>query len=239
MSESSKDYFKYLYEKQTKNNFEIFNYNVTYGIEHFSLKNKKILDIGCGAGWKTMYYAIFGGAKEVIGIDNYIGEGSEIENKERIFPNIKKLNIPNIKIIVDDFLTHEFPKEEFDVIFASSVLHHLYYSTKRASKSKNVFNEYLKIFEKIYSYLKLGGLFYLHECQKYSFSQIIPLWKNPIEWKTKQMASDWIKIMERTGFKNICLNYYVPYKLRRLKKLLNNWFANYLLKAVYVITAQK
>lgn len=232
--------FWQLYEIATKNNSkEKFIYHTYYGLELEWFKGKRILDVGAGSGLKTLCYAIFGQANCVTGIDEYRGEGSSAENKGRIRSYVETLDLKNVTIVVDDLMKHKFKPNEFDVIIATDTLHHIYSNHIRASKSKHVFLRYLKILQKIYSYLDVDGILCVKELQKYSFSQLVPIWKNPIYWKDKQMASDWMIIMAKAGFRDIKLTYYVPYKVRKMKLALNNWLANYLLKATYTITARK
>jgi len=57
--------------------------------------------------------------------------------------------------------------------------------------------------------------------------------------KQKKDALEWIKLLQEAGFKNIKIEYYVPYSLRKIKKLLNNKIANYSLGSKYFIYAYK
>lgn len=233
-----KKFIQYL-EKNTGNSFNVFRYNTSYGLEMGRFEQKNVLDIGCGDGLKTLFYAIFGKARYVTGIDSYLGHGSAINNQVKFKNHIDNLGVKNVSIIVDDFLIHNFSEESYDVICASDTLHHLYASEKRALHSEEVFRSYQSILSKIYRLLRPNGFFCLRECQKYSFQRWIPLWRNEIEWSSKQMSTDWIALLKATGFQQISLHYYVPYKLRRSRRLLDNGTANFFLKSVYTIISTK
>ena len=79
------------------------------------LKNKQVLDLGCGTGRIGLKLAKY--AKEVVGID--------ISNKSIDIANrtAKKNGLKNFKAIVNDFKSVKY-KERFDYIIAVNMLHH-------------------------------------------------------------------------------------------------------------------
>jgi ubiquinone/menaquinone biosynthesis C-methylase UbiE len=102
------------------------------------LKNKTILDFGCGDGFYSLY--VHGkGAKEVCGIDS---------SPEMIrLANIRKKDAKNSDIIfkVADGNNLPFIENKFDIIFANFVLVH--------------FDDLQKPLSEIYRILKTGGIF--------------------------------------------------------------------------------
>jgi SAM-dependent methyltransferase len=105
------------------------------------LKNKFILDAGCGMGRYTYIANKFGA--EVVGVD--FGESVESARE-----NTKGL--PNVHIIQADLFNLPFRKEAFDFIFSIGVLHH----TSNAEKA----------FQKLVSLLKKGGVISIYVYRK-------------------------------------------------------------------------
>lgn len=79
------------------------------------LKDKVVLDIGCGFGWHCKYVSEKG-AKKVIGIDiseNMLTKAKQINNLS---------NIEYKRCAIEDY---EYPKETFDLVISSLALHYV------------------------------------------------------------------------------------------------------------------
>ena len=99
------------------------------------LKNKTLLDLGCGFGWHCKY-AHDKGAKNIVGIDisyNMLKEAQKINNADNIKYECKP--IENI----------DYEKESFDIVLSSLAIHYI--------KS---FND---LINNVYNVLKTGGYF--------------------------------------------------------------------------------
>tara|TARA_B100000989_G_scaffold298767_1_gene289717 strand:+ start:6399 stop:7208 length:810 start_codon:yes stop_codon:yes gene_type:complete len=82
-----------------------------------NLKNKKILDIGCGLGEASIYFAMQGADVSAIDIsDKVIEKGSKEAKKYKVQINFIKNNGENLDMFKDEY---------FDYIYASNLLHHL------------------------------------------------------------------------------------------------------------------
>lgn len=98
------------------------NRYIFYGAQHLSrylwalqfVKNKKVLDVGCGSGYGTAILAK--SATEVIGID-------KSENAVNYARN--RFTAENTRFYVKDILNDELFKEKFDVILSFEVIEHL------------------------------------------------------------------------------------------------------------------
>lgn len=99
------------------------------------LRNKNVLDLGCGFGWHCRY-AREQGARSVVGVDiseNMINKAREITNDTFI---------SYIKKPIEDFA---FTKYHFDVIMSSLAFHYI--------------ESFKLICEKVYDSLKVDGTF--------------------------------------------------------------------------------
>lgn len=79
-------------------------------------KYKKILDLGCGKGRNSLYFAQHG--FEVFASDISVKSMNSLKNK------IYKKNISNIKVHNFSFTDIQFEDNFFDVVVSTSVLHH-------------------------------------------------------------------------------------------------------------------
>lgn len=79
------------------------------------LRNKRVLDLGCGFGWHCGY-AVENGAKSVVGVD--ISERMLQEARNKITsPLIEYIQMP-----IEDI---NFPENSFDVVISSLVFHYV------------------------------------------------------------------------------------------------------------------
>lgn len=99
------------------------------------LKDKKVLDLGCGYGWHTKYVATHG-AQAVIGIDiskKMIEKAQEINSD------------PKVTYLCGALEDMEFKAKEFDIIISSLVIHYI--------------KDYEQLVAKVYDYLADNGIF--------------------------------------------------------------------------------
>ncbi len=103
--------------------------------EHVSLKNKDILDYGCGTG--LLAFSISDEAKSVVGMDSSFGM-IEVFNQK-----VENFGFENIKAIFFNIEKEDLPSLKYDIIVTSMTLHHI--------KSPTIF------FEKCKKALKPNG----------------------------------------------------------------------------------
>lgn len=92
--------------------------SLNYFTDHIDLKNKDVLDAGCGFGGKTVYY-VEQGCKSVIGIDldeKHIKYAREFAEKK---------GLPNIEFKTANLTNLPFESNKFDIIFLDDVVEHV------------------------------------------------------------------------------------------------------------------
>lgn len=145
------------------------------------VENKTVLDIGASNGFYTFLAAI-NGAKKVVALDNenkHVG-GKEVSSITEI---ATKLNFSNIFAVKGDFIQH---KDTYDVVFAFSVMHHLYYATNKKFQNMKV------LIEKFASVT--NDILFIE--------WVNPLGGGPYQNKTPYKFEDFIKELERY-FENV------------------------------------
>lgn len=95
------------------------------------LKNKKVLDLGCGNGTMSRYF-IENGAKEVLALDisvNMINEAKE------------KNNLEGITYVIDGMENLDKINDKFDLVFSSLAFHYIEDFNKLMKDISNLLND--------------------------------------------------------------------------------------------------
>jgi len=80
------------------------------------LKDKRVLDVGCGVG-RYMEVALMAGAEQVVGIDMS-------ESVYAVAENFAHVDSDKVQVMQLDLHDVWFPDESFDIIYSIGVLHH-------------------------------------------------------------------------------------------------------------------
>lgn len=99
------------------------------------IKEMKVLDLGCGAGYGSFELKKLG-AKSVVGIDN---------DSKAIEYAISKFKIENLKFKIDNATNLSFPDSTFDIVVSFEVIEHI--------------KDYRKYLKEVFRVLKKGGYF--------------------------------------------------------------------------------
>ena len=121
---------------------------------------RSILDIGCGAGNQTLNLLRVFPQAECILLD--ISSAMLERARERV----GRAAAGSVTVIEGDFRTAALPRESFDVIVASAVLHHLRDD-----------GDWFRAFKKIHSLLKPGGVLLVSDLIRHENPQIETLFK--------------------------------------------------------------
>lgn len=195
-----------VYTKEAKNIVEQrFKYS---NFDFSSLKDKTILDLGCGSGRYTIALALLTNAKMVHGVD--LGETS-FDNAQKI---IEQLNLKNIKFDKGNCLQLPYEDNSFDFVFCNGVLHH----TKDMEKGIQEFYRVLKPGCQGFLYLYAEGGLFWHARKRMN----ILMKKIPQEYS--------IAILHLLGMPQnrflFCDNWYVPIERHTTRKYLETYLNN-------------
>lgn len=179
--------------------FKRANFNIK------KLKNKTVLDMGCGSGRFTTSLAKLG-VKKAIGVDKG-RTGLKIAQKYAKKNKIKNLQYKNASV-----LNLPFKNEKFDFVFCKGVLHH----TGNLKKGLNEFYRVMKKNGEGFLYLYgSGGIFWNSRKIMRNIMKKIPYKKTFKILKTIEMPA------RRTIFLD---SWYVEIEEHVNKKFLENWF---------------
>lgn len=178
-----------------------------------NIKNKTILDIGCGFGW--FEYCFQDKAKKIIAIDI---------DKKNLLKCKKQINSKNIEFIFGDGLSIPMKENSVDVVVASEVIEHLSKGSediflreiKRVLKKDGVI--YLTTpFESFWSNLT-DPAWWLIGHRHYSLNKMLNLLnQNDLVLVKKRVFGKWWTLLS-------LLNMYVTKWIFRRKKFFENFF---------------
>jgi SAM-dependent methyltransferase len=203
---------------------------------------KNVLDIGAGSGLYSFYIAQ-NGAKKVVGLEpemdgsknNYIYKFNEFK---------KRLNLENVFLKPSPFQSYDEKDETFDMILLHHSVNHLNedacINLKKSDKAKESYKE---IFAKLYSISNKDADIIIADCANknlFSFLGIKNIFAPSIEWYKHQSPSEWIKILEKVGFRGFRVKWVAPSQLGKIGDLiLGNKICSFFIHSSFIIYAKK
>jgi len=91
------------------------------GLQAEELKDKIVLDVGCGTG-RFMEVVLQAGCKVAVGVD--MSESAKVAQDNLRHYNRDSLNLDRVMVYQLDLHDLTFPDESFDIIYSIGVLHH-------------------------------------------------------------------------------------------------------------------
>ena len=180
--------------------FHIINLDFLNAIEQHLPQSGRVLDIGCGFGLFSLYYALLSQDRQIVGFD------LDLKRIQEAQETAQRLNITNVQFFCQDATTFSFT-EHYDCIVTLDLLHHV---------SPEVAENLLR---SAYEYLKPNGILIVKDITTRPFYKLyftflldkIMMPKLPVHYRS---ASEWQHIMKRIGFNTVHsykLNDYLPY----------------------------
>ncbi len=128
-------------EWQYKKGRDTIKFYLEHTDENEMFANKSVLDIGCGAGGKSLYY-LSKGAESVVGIDVVEKYGNEAEDLRQ------KLNLEGFKFVCADAAVMPFEDNSFDTVIMNDAMEHV--------------SKPLEVLQEVYRVLKPSGKVYIN-----------------------------------------------------------------------------
>lgn len=225
--------FNELYEKNNPDSVQNFEFHFRQQFQGIDFENKKILEIGCGKGFLSLYIACFMKPAEVIALDEDEGEGSDLNVLDMVTQNIKLLELDNIKIVKNDVMNY-FNDSYFDIIISNNALHHVceHGLLKHDIRARL---KYIKIFEHIRQLLAPNGVLTIFEYSRKSIWKHLPGKRfKEIEWSLHPTRDEWLNVLKSSGYKVQRTKFVVPYKLRKFPFLINSISLYFYLSSFYI-----
>jgi len=158
---------------QKNTEFKIFKEHLKK--RNIDLKNKMILDVGCGSGFSTVLISEEFTPSRLVAFD-YMPEQIEIAKKRNL----------NAEFFVGDATNINIPSETFDAVFVMGVLHHI--------------PEWKIVLQEIHRVLKEDGFLLVEEPTNFLLSVANVLgFEHPKE--AKSFCKSLKKSIEQSGFK--------------------------------------
>lgn len=217
----------YLYTEKSSYSSKIANKRLTeIALNFLELKNKKVIDVGCGDGVYTNILYKIGKPKLIIGID---AAGRAVDGAQ------KKYGRKNIFFKKEDCNKISFDNGKFDIAIARGLLHHLFDPRKTIKEmlrvadevfiiEPNGYNIILKIIEKLSFYHRQ------HKEKSYCPSDLRK-WTITLDGK--------IEIDGYFGLVPFFCNYGIARILKAIEPFIEKSFLKKVFCAVYVIKIKR
>jgi SAM-dependent methyltransferase len=235
--------FRQLYKSHNrppKNNADNFIYHFREQFANIDFTGKKVLEVGCGHGFLSLYIALFTNATGITAIDESAGHGAQAGILNTLRNNVLCLNLENrLQIVETDAL--KFNSDRFDIIIANNCLHHFVNRGQIYWTDARVSNGYQNMFRYFNALLTKGGQLIIQEIDPQNIWRfLLPKMIFPdTDWPIHPPLSGWLDAINKAGFYPIKLKTGVPYKLRFLKPLLQNrLFRPFMRGAVHIFCSK-
>ena len=217
-------------------------YHVRKLFEDMDLHEKKVLDIGGGAGLYS-FYAASQGAESVLCLEPE-GEGSSSKSIARFRKMQERLHWGNVRLDTATFQAFEASGEAFDVILLYNSINHLDEAACiRLLRDDRALAAYRRIFLKVGALARAGAKLVLCDCSPHNFFAGLGL-RNPfapdIEWHKHHAPGVWVRLLGEAGFVNPKVRWSSFNRLRGMGRILlgHRWTA-YFLYSHFRLTMEK
>ena len=237
--------FDEILHKQEHWSLERLDYHVQRMLNGFEVKDKRILDLGCGRGSFAVFFAL-SGAKRVVGIDP-AGDGGEAVALEALPARIEQLELDNCEFLPAALTKGMFEAESFDLLFLHNSINHLHEVTSDLREDQVARQLYADLFAEMFRITAPGGAIVMCDCTRSNlfaplvrrgFGHPVP-GMSVIEWDKHQEPRVWRKLLTDVGFVPTGLSWYLPFPLRRFGKLIDNWFFNFCTLSHFTLRARR
>lgn len=212
--------FRKLYNKSRTDTAENFLYHFDEEFAGIDVLGKRILEIGCGSGFVSLYLASVLGVGHLDAMDEAEGEGNPSTILETLETNVRVLGLTNITVLKKDIMQFT-ASEPYDIVVSNNAMHHvcehgLLKWDVRARK------KYIEIFGHVKTLLRPEGLLLLREYSRYSIWRFLPGRYEEVEWSMHPSKGEWLSVLRQAAFRIISCRYSCPYTLRHGAAVVRN-----------------
>jgi 2-polyprenyl-3-methyl-5-hydroxy-6-metoxy-1,4-benzoquinol methylase len=212
--------YKELYNRSNADTAENFLYHFNEEFRGIEVRGKRILEIGCGSGFVSLYLAFVMGVGHLDAMDEAAGEGNPSTILDTLETNVRSLGLTNITVLKKDIMQFT-SSEPYDIVVSNNAMHHvcehgLLKWDVRARK------KYIEIFGHLKSLLRPEGTLMLREYSRNSIWRYLPGRYQEVEWSLHPTKGEWLGVLRQAAFRNISYQYSCPYTLRHGAPLVRN-----------------
>jgi hypothetical protein len=188
---------------------------------------ERVLYVGVGHGHDALYALLTGLIKKAVGVDPYPGgQGNDHEDYQALKGLIESYGLEDRfevhPCVIQEYLSADVGS--FTAVMAFDVLHHIFVTTDRLSRSP-LYPEVVSLCRGLAETTDDGGLFLVQEAEPRGLRQFMKnrgFLSGTVNYATKQSFSEWRKAISAAGFVFRERQVYVPWALRRWRRILNN-----------------
>ena len=178
----------------------MFRANQVFG--EIDLRNKSLLEIGCGDGVYSIW-AKLSGAKHVIGLEPELD--GNISGSSMIFKRlINELDLDDIECIPQTIEEFNHNGMKFDIVLSNMSINHLDEDAcMRLDTDLDAQEKYLAIFNKIKSIMNHNGKLIILDNSDKNFFKLFnrssPFCRG-VDWRKHQSPKVWVKLLKQADF---------------------------------------
>jgi 2-polyprenyl-3-methyl-5-hydroxy-6-metoxy-1,4-benzoquinol methylase len=209
------------------------------GIE---LRNKRVLDVGGGAGLLTVYAAVRGADAVCVEPE---GDGASADVTAK-FHRLKDAVGPELHaaLVTSSIQSYLRSPRSFDVVIIANAINHLNENACIHLRDDPAAQaEYAGVFRALFSSLQPGGWLVATDCSRSNFFNAVGAtspFMPDIEWHKHQSPGTWNRLLRQVGFTPARVQWSSPNTLGALGRfLLGNRIAAYFLLSHFRLAARK
>jgi SAM-dependent methyltransferase len=236
--------FREMLSEDGHDNFDGFLNELANFFGDVRIEGRSILEVGSGRGL-TSIYAALQGAREVVSLEPELvgSRGGMVSLQQR---RIDALQLRTIELIGADFNTWDPGPRRFDILVSQASINHLYASSFNANRDRETNDAYIAVAGKMRTLLHDGGVAIITDACRHAFFTLTrdlgirrpwDLSRTGVNWRHHQNPGVWRRIFTEAGFSSVRIHYPVPYRLRKLKGLVDTAVPNFFLLGRFILYA--
>jgi SAM-dependent methyltransferase len=170
------------------------------------------------------------------------GVGQQFEKLAQAIDLVGKVDY--IKVTLQEYMK-DYKLQMFDYVLLHAVINHLdEAATERLHlpDSQAERQRYKNIFRGLYNILNTNGTILIYDVGRRNFWNDFKL-KSPfvstIEYQKHQQPAVWKSLLCESGFEPLDINWFTPFKLRKIRQLLSWWLPIYFINSSFILRMRK